>query len=325
MRLRILVLIGTVSAVSPVWSAERGVDLPLYYDGETGNVTIDFSDVTGGVLSGYSWGLARHYEFIRENHTPFMDTFWMDSTKTLLSEFSWTGVNPGVYSLGNVLPSGLTRDELTGYFQAGPGGEMPAPGLSYEAGGAIGSAVYHFFAPQYRPSPFPALNDTSVGPPAVDWATEVVLTYNETNGELGIDATGENGGAFMSYFVRFRDPIEDLSNHEPITSKDFLVSTPLELAEVSMAPIEAGRYSIGRVLEPGLSADELDGLITDSLFMGEPQRGQNPLDINLHGTPMTITVVPEPSADLIFVTLVVCLGWTRCRDLRRRVQAFGSA
>ena len=33
----------------------RGVDLPLYYDVRTGNVTVDTTNVIGGVLTGYGF------------------------------------------------------------------------------------------------------------------------------------------------------------------------------------------------------------------------------------------------------------------------------
>ena len=75
-----LVAVGSINHMSQAVAQKniRGVDLPLYYDFRTGNVTIDTTNVNGGVLTGYSFRILFD-GYIPENFTPFMHTFFVDS------------------------------------------------------------------------------------------------------------------------------------------------------------------------------------------------------------------------------------------------------
>ena len=270
----------------------RGVDLPLYYDVRTGNVTVDTTEVTGGVLTGYV--LTVPFDgFIVDNFTPFMDTFFFTANERVVGESQFSGISPGVYSLGNVIPAGLLEEELGEYF--GPTLPFGRTAFDYFAVGEPGSGTFHLFSPQYIPSPFPPLNDPAIGPPDIDrWATEMALTYDPGTGELALDASGENGGHFMLYSVSLSDDGFDTDAFTPIT--DFAAnshSQPNELVEVSFEPIPGDYYLLGNVLPTGLNEEQLFSLIETAMFLGEPARGSSPLDINTHGIDMLLAIVPD--------------------------------
>lgn len=276
----------------------RGVDLPLYYDVRTGNLTVDTTNVTGGVLTAYAFGIPFD-GFIVDNFTPFMDTFFFTATERVVGESHFSGIPPGVYSLGDVIPAGLLEEELGEYF--GPTLPFGRTAFGYFAVGELGSGTFHLFSPQYIPSPFPPLNDPAIGPPHVDrWATEMALTYDPGTGELALDASGENGGHFMLYSVSLSNDGFDTDAFTPIT--DFAVNPqPNELVEVSFESIPGDYYSLGNVLPSGLNEEQLFSLIETAMFLGEPARGSSPLDINTHGIDMLLTIVPDfPDPDSDF-------------------------
>ena len=138
-----------------LWAAGAfvpGEQLPLYYDVATGNVTIDTTNVSGGEFVSYA---LRHTsvgdDFIYENHTPFMtNLFSPNSTFNMIAETSWPGkpLTPGVYSLGNILPAGQTREEVSlSYF--GETGFLSTPSnrtqFTYGAYGSFDLGQFHVF------------------------------------------------------------------------------------------------------------------------------------------------------------------------------------
>lgn len=306
----LIVLTGSAYA----GTLERGADLPLYYDVRTGNISVDMTDITGGIVTGYSFGIPFD-GYLSENFTPFMDTLFINDRTDAIGESNFNGIEPGVYSLGNVLPAGLSEEGLTEYF-----GEHRHPQNTlflYTAYGALGSLTYHQFEPNYAPSPFPPLNDSSIGPPPVDrWATEIELIYDASTGGLAIDATGENGGSFMAYQLFLSQNLVRTEAFEPITGSEPSVK-PDSITEFAFASIDEGIYSIGEVLPPGLSQTEFINLIDSATFLGEPGHGAGALDIGANGNVMSLVhTVPEPST---FALVFVIMGlFVPIRKLRRR-------
>lgn len=293
----LIVLASTHDTPLAVAELIRGMDLPLYYDFRSGNVTIDTTEVHGGSMIGYGFELPFD-GFHIENWTPFMDTFFINGTQSEFGETNMGGISPGVYSLGNIILPGLSEEELGEYF--GPQGPFnrPTSRFQYYAVGALGSRTYHHFSPQYSPSPFPPLNDPSIGPPEVDrWATEITLAYDAATGDVALDASGENGGHFLQYFISLKEDVVVTEAFTPIT--EFApTASPGTLGELALDPIPGGYYSLGNVLPEGLSEEQLFPLIETALFRGEPSHGNMPLDINTHGIVMALSNIPEPTIDL---------------------------
>ena len=108
----------TVLSVCPLVLAQsefatQGENVPAYYDTRNGNLTIDASMVAEGKVIGY--GLAAR-GLVGDNHTPFLNSAFVTSTDTTIGESNFAGVPGGIYSLGNVLPAGLTsEDRVYGY------------------------------------------------------------------------------------------------------------------------------------------------------------------------------------------------------------------
>ncbi len=85
---------------------------PLYYDRATGNLTMDVTEVPGGVISGYSLRSNSDEMFLPQNYTPFLNTVFTSARGGDVGESNFAGVPAGVYSVGDVLPANFTEEEL---------------------------------------------------------------------------------------------------------------------------------------------------------------------------------------------------------------------
>ena len=319
----------TLSLALPV-NAQRivGENLPAYYDVATGNLTIDTTNVFEGESIGYGlqwWGTP----FRPENHTPFMDTFFVTSTRGSIGEVNLDSPAPGgVYSLGNILPIGLSEQELIDQFFGPDDRGRPAgpswTGRKYSVSAGLGDGTIHVLEPIYSPSPFPAINDESNSTPIVEkWANEVTLAYTASTGELILDTSGENGGVIWSYRLTLDQPLFDVENFTPVidnapTQMMKSVSDSQKIVEVGFSGIPEGTYSLGNVLPAGLNQGELSSLFATSRFIGEPGHSVASLSIDVSGTEMSLVYsVPEPgSAFLVLSSMVVFLA-RRSHDERR--------
>ncbi len=85
---------------------------PLYYDRATGNLTMDVTEVPGGVISGYNLRSNFDEMFLPQNYTPFLNTVFTSASGGEVGEVNFAGVPAGVYSVGDVLPANFTEEEL---------------------------------------------------------------------------------------------------------------------------------------------------------------------------------------------------------------------
>ncbi len=95
----------------PISEFELAIDdrFAVFYDAETGELTID---TLGQMLINY---VLEGSGFIEENHTLVMPFGTHGSVDFQIAESSLLG-NSGVLSIGNVLPAGLTPEELAAFF-----------------------------------------------------------------------------------------------------------------------------------------------------------------------------------------------------------------
>jgi hypothetical protein len=288
---------------------ERGEDIPLYYDVRTGNLTIDTTRVDS--FGGYGFEIPFD-GFVTENFTPFMNTLFYMAEPYQIGESNFATVTPGVYSLGNVLPAGLTPDELGTYFgphQAYPTQTTP---YAYLAVGT-GTGTYQVFEPFYSPSPYPALNDPTVGPQVIDnWAEAARLTYNAATGDLILDSTVENGGTLWGYSLYFNRDMIDVDSFAGIAEEPGRVLETRTIVEVGFSGIPEGVYALGPVLPEGLSEAAFFESLNYARFIGEPGHGAGALDLDVSGIEMSLGfMVPEPSG--VFLGLIAASLLLLCR------------
>ncbi len=277
-----------------------GVEVPLYYDPDTGNLTMDATDLPSGELYSYAIGFkgatfdpvaAGIPSFRKDEFTPFMGTVWGGGTDWTLGEIDHKDSVPaGVYSLGNVLPPNLEAGLVD--LMA----ELTANTTEFGSVlDALGQGYGHYWDVIYGKSPFEPLNGNGSWIPAYErWAESVTLLYDMTNGKLAIDSTGEAGGALSAFGLQFHDqaPV-NRENWAPMGDVSDFDENGL-LSEFFTAGLPEGRYELGRLLPTGLTADDVTGFLDSSLFVGQPGH-TNPFSLEVNGEPLQIRVVPEPS------------------------------
>ena len=256
-----------------------GESLPLYYDVRTGNVTIDTTNVVGGILTGYTldlppdnWLEPDHgflsLSFYSEAARPFMDTFFSSFLPKSMGESNFSGVAPGVYAIGNILPPNLDEAQFRLYFgRTGPPTDGVGYPYQYYAVGELGSDIYHPFEPIYSPSPFPALNsDGGDGGVEIDWAESASLLYDPANGAVTIDTTGQGGGTIWSYRLDFADDVLATDNVQLATDGLLSKVDQATIVEIGAEGIAAGSYLLGNILPAGLSSVALSNAVTGASF-----------------------------------------------------------
>lgn len=311
-RLLGMLLVGILSATDHA-QARRGVDLPAYYDVETGNLTIDTTNVIGGVSIGYviSPGVFRP-----ENFTPFMNTPFINASNRSVGESNFQGVPGGVYSLGDILLPGLTEQELIDiYFGPDNWGNPSGAGKrAYYVSGGLGEDTLHILKPVYAPSPYPAINDPNDSSDPVDrWATSATVLYDPLDGGLTLDTTGESGGAIWIYELTLNEPSSfDLNAFTPVVSELKPSAEDDTIVETGFGWIDEGVYPLGAILPPGLSESELVSMVDQFQFLGEPGHSAESLDIANSGVDFSISVVPEPGVN-VFALAIVFLAFRQCR------------
>ncbi len=315
----------TIFLCNQINAQGRGVDLPAYYDASSGNLTINTTNVHEGTFLGYVLDALGDGEFRSENHTPIMNApGFVTANNNKVGEANFDGVDGGVYSLGEILPPGLSFEELRDtYFGVDVFGRPGIPSnreVNYYVTGPAGSGIHHLLSPIFSPSPHVPINDETMGPTSVDrWATEVSLRYNLLDGTLAIDSTGENGGAIISYSIQLTSPSFDIESFQPIGTLQ-PVATADNIAEVVFTGIDEGIHSLGPILPTGLTTEEVSALFDTLLFIGEPNHSVDALDVNVSGAAMSLLVVPEPGGGptLLFASLLILAANSRLSAAAKR-------
>lgn len=271
-------------------SLTEAVVAPIFYDPSTGNLTMDVTNAPGGVMGGYSLkspgGL-----FISSSHTRFVDTQVFTTLPTEIGEAQPFGnLAPGVYSAGNVLPTGMSETQVLDVLDLGN---------SIWVGG-LGTGT-NTFGLVYGPSPFPALNDPNAPPPVVNWASEATLIYNPINGNLSLDLTGTTGGAIAGYQLASDTNSFVPSEFQPAGTLGYFDAFTDLIVEAEYAGIADDLYDLGNILPAGLTLGQLETHLTSAKFLSAPGHGLNDFDIETNGVNFSLQLasaiapVPEPS------------------------------
>jgi hypothetical protein len=228
-------------------------------------------------------------------------------TPTSIGDSTSTEPWKGLYTIGDVLPIGLSAQFWYNSFVYSTTGTTLRRKAQYTygyndviGGGTAPEAVLIYGRPE---GDFDNKWDL-VDPDTLNWATSATLVYRDWNGEVLIDTTGPESG-YITHFVlksagKFRpDEFTGISNSALREASDSVVFQANDA-------VEPGIYSLGLILEAGLSSEQFASIFTETKFMA--QAGFNGASFNFaaDGVAMSLQFVPEPSA--ILLAALACFG-----------------
>ncbi|REJ67885.1 MAG: hypothetical protein DWQ31_09940 [Planctomycetota bacterium] len=268
--------------------AAVSIEAPLFYNPLDGNVTIDVTNAPGGIMTGYV--IAPGFGgFLPAEHTPIMDTLplFVTSEDFEVSETNIVGIAAGVYSLGNIMPLGLSESEAAAYFSGNDAfnlwvGQLGTPGNS--------------FSMIYGPSPLPPINVGNPPTLPASWATEATLTYDTLVGSLELDTTGPNGGAIVGFVLDSATGAFQSSGYTQADPASFASATATEIFEANQGGIAEGTYDLGPVMATGMTLADVEQVLSSSRFIGQPGHTPGSFDFEQVGIAMSVRVLAPGDA-----------------------------
>jgi hypothetical protein len=321
-----------VVAVAGIIASEAQAQLKIYYDPATGNVALDTAATRTGAIYGYGFFTSYFFlvdnrpvpvPFRPENHIRVTPSPFYFSNEEELSESLFSNPIRGLFTLGNIFPAGLSEEVWFNAFHHTNSRDplfqswwetLPH---AYNYTDAIGEgpalpAEFIYGTPDRE---FDNKWDL-VDPATLPWAKTATLVYRAWNGEVLLDTTGVDSG-YISYFLLKSNGEFLPAGYTPFTNSPFYVAEP-NLVSLTGDAIEPGQYSLGEILQAGLSATEFENLFTEARFIGRAGFNGGSFNFETDGVAMTLQFVPEPSAMLLLALGTPLLAWGRKRPAARR-------
>ena len=308
----IALLISTTANAQRILTVSTDGDLIVdaYYEVETGKFLIDSTSI-GTRWSGYLFEAAFPLDFSCDEYRPFFAGVWSrckehhtvgtdgspGEFESQFSDYLFLESEPtGIYSVGNILPVGLSEQGFYDFFVEGV------------AFGSVDDFEENVMAIRlnYGPAPGEPLNDDRLDID-INWAENVDVIYNTNTGQVDLSADGEFGG----YGITFRQPIVLPDEFVAITDApgNTVEIDSESILELGRNPIPAGYYPIGTILPTGFTAESIAGMVSNAFFVAA-RPGRN-LSFS-RGEAMGISVVPEPAmTPCLAVVLLIGLGILR--------------
>lgn len=287
--------------------------LTYYYDPDTGTVAFDTANTRSGGLYHYYFYLNPYASDIRfrvENLVRISNTTLFTALEDNISDASLTEPVTGYYSIGAVLPAGLSEDTWLNLFdeRGRRGGYRTADQGSgfYGYNAVIGGGeeppaefVYGLLDREFD-NRFDLID-----PDSLTWAEQATLVYHAANGRVDLVTDGDRGGYTSAFLLQSVGRFIPENYHVPL-------EVPLSEARDSVIGlfadlIEPGKYNLGKILEKGMTPGEFQAVFTQADFYGRAGFGSINFDLATQGRPFEIQyiAVPEPASASVGYLLAV--------------------
>jgi hypothetical protein len=289
--------------------------LEFFYDPASGNVAFDTAGSPTGRVGSYQFFLdtSSGIQFRAENHIRVSNSPFYSSEPHWISDDSDVDPLVGFYTIGDILPIGLDEHTWTTMFRPQWENDPEALGTYYYSDVLAtdsftdGPAEFVYGMPD---RPFDNRLDL-LDPDEIQWATSAVLRYRAFSGELLLDTTGPVGGYISSFGLESNGGFIDEA-FTPPTDSPFVLQIPEQLALFAEV-IEPGVYSLGRVLDAGLSQAEFEATFTSARFMTRAGYDFGSFDFEADGLDFALAyTIPEPSTAILLllsaIAILCCRG-----------------
>lgn len=301
--------------------------MTFYYDVATGNVAFDTSALATGQIMSYVLNLAKPYEgsppppfeFIPKNHITLTNTTLVDSYHSTIGEVTFSTPMRGLYTIGNILPPGISEDLWTTYFDQsvldyntplrrdfGYHSILELTGLGqYEA-------VLNVNFVYGRPAGEFVSRVDLLDPDSLQWAEAATLRYHAGTGELIVDTSGPSSGYIISIFLQsthgfLAENFAPDFNPGPVNVADS--GTFYSVVDL----LDPGMHSLGRVLPVGWTSSQFEASFSRAEFISRAGFGSNNFDYAVDGIDFQFVYVPVPEPSAAVLTFVAGCAWLRRR------------
>ena len=285
--------------------------LSFYYDTLTGNVSFDTSETSTGQAIGYGFRIDEGHSDVRFNLDEWITlsaSSLVDEMPTQIAEVTFGQPWSGLFTIGDVLPAGLTAEEWSGLFEGS--GEASYRDAAGQGTPPEALLVYG------RPEGEFDNQDDLLDPDTLTWATEASLIFREQDAHIILDTTGNEGG----YTTAFALQTDGL----PVDEEALTLPSTFGLSEVDENQVgyftdvlEPGRYDLGSFLGADLTGSEFLGGFSEASFLGRVGFGRRDLDLSTDGITFSLSIqtaaVPEPAS-----SIVLAIALAACCSRRRR-------
>lgn len=304
--------------------------LKFYYDPETGNVSFDTRSTRSGGISLYYFGLNGRspdypnaprnppWEFRTEDLIRLSESGYFDRNPHMIGEASLANMWRGLYTIGDVFPTGLSEEFWTTAFVRPEDGSDPRHGAPFVygytdvvGGGYPPSAEFIYGRPEGE---FKNKWDL-VDPATLNWATAASLVYFPATGEVVVDTTVAGGGYFSALILESEN-LFNAAGFDPFFRGPYVDATD-SLIGVFGDAFEPGRYSLGSILPTGLTPAEFEAAFERAEFLGRTGFKSQDFNFEAEGLALSLQYVPEPSNLAMFA--VACGALARCRRPRTKL------
>ena len=262
MQKHLLSFLGLTISLSLLIVSNAAGQLKYYYV-FSGNVAFDSTATRSGGIYIYYLDIKNNplgLTFRSENLVRLTSTPYFQDDSQMIGEGTLDQSLKGLYTIGDVLPAGLSEDFWTTAFKADRDGHYHITPYTYQYVDVVGGG-YPPLAQFVYGRPTGEFKNTwdAVDPNSLKWATTPVTVYQPWNGRIILDTTGDTSGYISGFEMKSSGQFDSDAFKRPNTGP-FFTSTP-ELLGVFANAIAPSQYNLGAIFEPGLSLEEILGQV----------------------------------------------------------------
>ena len=285
--------------------SDAAATLKLYYDPSTGNVSFDTTETRNGEVILYVFDVKPQLTALRfrpESLVRLSGSSLFTAKLTQIQDSTRSTPWRGLYTIGNVFPTGLTEEFWTTSFVTVHGATHFFGYIDILGGGRAPDAEFIYGPPA---GVFENRWDL-VDPDSLQWATSASLIYMASTGELRIDTTGDDGGYITTFLLESNNQF--LPDGFAPFSEGIFNSADQSTVFYAEDAIEPGTYAIGRLLPANLSHDQFVAAIANARFAGRAGYKGAIYNFDLESLSMTLEYVEVPEVPSLVYAAVAGFG-----------------
>ncbi|HMP07505.1 MAG TPA: hypothetical protein PJ982_14235, partial [Lacipirellulaceae bacterium] len=237
------------AAIAAIFAPSAEATLTFYYDPLTGNVSMDTTHTRSGSVYVYALSLGS-MSFRSENLIRITNSTFLTQNSHALGEGSFSDPWSGLYTIGDVLPTGLTESEWSSLFTYNSGVARYRNEYLYTdviGGGAPPPATFVYGRPEGE---FQNASDL-LDPDTLNWAETATLRYFPDTGNVTLQTAGRDGGYITAFMLESAGKFTPAAYDPAFRANVFSEVSDSRIAGI-FSLLRPGSYRLGEILPAGM-------------------------------------------------------------------------